>query len=109
MGAAHLLEADEDVHCLTMAVVAFDDHIADMQPNPHVDAAVLRHATISIGHRLLNGRRTFDCIYRAAELDQETVAHEFKNAPVITRDGRLDQLRPPLAQALKGAPPHPVP
>jgi len=58
--------------------------------------------TINLGQRLLDGRGAFDRIHSTAEFGQEAVSHQLEDAPAMARDGRLNQLDPPLTQALEG-------
>jgi hypothetical protein len=62
------------IHRVAVAIFAFNDHIADMHAYSQVNAPI-RRPTISLFHRLLDGRRTFDRIHNAAEFSQQPVAH----------------------------------
>ena len=68
------------------------DHVAEMDADPKLDAAVGRHARIALDHRVLNFDRAAHGVHHAAELDQRTVAGAFDDAPIVDRDGRIDQI-----------------
>src|SRR6266566_6630080 len=43
-------------------IVAFDKHIAQVDPDPEQHSPVRRHTVVAFGHHRLNGERAFDRI-----------------------------------------------
>ena len=68
------------------------DHVAEMDADAELDAAVFRHARIAFDHAALQFDRAAHRVDHAAELDQRPVAGAFDHAPVMDGDGRVDQV-----------------
>src|SRR5271165_5801710 len=68
------------------------DHVAEMDAYPKLDAALRRHARITLDHRVLNFDRAAHGVHHAAELDERTIARAFDDAPIVDGDGRIDQI-----------------
>jgi len=82
-----------------------DKHIAKVDTNTNVDASLIGHARVPLGHLPLHGDREGDCVDHAGELGQKTIAHELKDAAVLFLDLGLEELfamfTQPLAQWTK--------
>jgi hypothetical protein len=84
-----------------MAVLAFNDYIAHMDAEAHIDAPVSSQPLIALRQFALKSCRTLDRIHNAAEFGQQAVAHEFKNSTVTFGNLRLEQVLPVRPQAVK--------
>ena len=103
-GCGDALQARGDVDAVAHQVaVAFLDHIAQMDADPELDAAVLRHAGIALDHAVLHLDGAAHGIDHAAELDERSVAGAFDDAPVVHRDGRIDQVAAQCPHPRQGA------
>ena len=91
LGDAFQPRGDIDAVAHQIAVALFD-HVAQMDADPELDAALGRHARIALDHGVLN----LDCathrVHHAAELDQRAVAGAFDDPPVVHGDGGVDQI-----------------
>jgi hypothetical protein len=65
---AELLEPRGDVDALAVAVLALDDHVAEIDAEPHVDALPVGEATVALRHAALKRYGAFHRIDHAAEL-----------------------------------------
>jgi hypothetical protein len=63
-----------------------------MDADPEDDAAVLRHAGVTLDHGILNFDREAHGVDDASELDDCAVAGALDDTPVMHRDGRIDQI-----------------
>ena len=68
------LQPSGDVHPITEQVSTPDHHIADVDADPELKAAVLRHSGIRLRELLLHRHRALDGIDRARELGQHAIA-----------------------------------
>jgi hypothetical protein len=91
-GRSQFLQPSRNHHTLTMAILAFNDHVAEIDADAHVDASVLGDTVVALGHRALKDNRAFNSLDDAAELGQEAVAHQFEDASVVHCDLRLEDL-----------------
>jgi hypothetical protein len=98
-----LLQSRRNIDRVAMAILALDDHIADMDANPEVDSSLRGLAVIASSHATLDRRGALDRIDHAAELDQQPVARQLENAAMMIGDDRLDQFFPMRTQPLKCA------
>ena len=91
------LQPRGDVDALTIAVFALDDHLADFDPDPQRDPALVGHVVVGLGHPGLKFECAADRIDRTAELHQDPVAHELDNASAMrAQDGFEHGLAPVL-------------
>ena len=72
--------------------VALLDHVAKMDADAELDAPVLGHAGVPLDHGVLNLDRAAHRVDDAAELDDAAVAGALDDAPMVHRDGRIDQI-----------------
>ena len=92
-GRRDALQTRGDVDAVAHQVaVAFFDHIPQMDADPELDAAVLRHAGIALDHTILNLNGAAHGIHHAAELNQRPVPGALDHPPVMHFDGRIDQV-----------------
>ena len=82
-----------DVDAITHDVaIAFLDHIAKMNTDPKLDAALCRKASIPLGHPVLQLDGAANGIDHASELYEEAVASPLDDTAVMQSDGRVDQI-----------------
>ena len=98
-----LLQPRRDVDALAVPVLALDDDIAEVDADPHVDAAVLAHPVVALGHPALQVDGARHRVDDAAELGQKAVAHQLEDAAVVLLDRRLEQLPAVRSEPLKRA------
>src|SRR6266446_9003691 len=63
-----------DVDAVAVEVVALDDHVAEIDADAQLDAAVRRDTRVPLGHRLLHRDRATHRIDDAGKLHQHAVA-----------------------------------
>ena len=84
--------AGRDIDAVAEDVVAVDDDVAEVDPDPEPDPAVLRHAGFAVDHRPLHLGGTADGVDDARELDQHPVASVLYDASAMLLDFRIDEL-----------------
>ena len=89
-GGRKLLQPGRDVHAFAIAVVAVDDHLADVDADADVEPFLLGYGGVALCHSALEGDGAFDGIDHAAELGEEAIAHELEDPPVMPRDLGLE-------------------
>jgi hypothetical protein len=90
-GLGQLLQTRGNIHALAVAVLALDDHVAEIDAHARVDALVFGEAIVAPGHGALERDRAFHHIDDTAELGQQPVAHQLEDAAVMLLDLRLEQ------------------
>ncbi len=91
-----LLQPGRHVDAFAVAVVAVDDHLAEVDADPELDPRLLGDAGVPFGQATLHRDRALDGVDDAAELGEQPVAHQLEDAAMVPFDRRLDQ---PLALA----------
>ncbi len=91
LGDAFQSRGDVDAVAHQVAVALLDD-VAEMNADPEDDAAVLGHAGVALDHGVLNFDRAAHGVDDAAEFDDRAVAGALDHAPVMDRDGRVDEV-----------------
>jgi hypothetical protein len=94
------LKPRRHVDAVAVDVVAVDNDVADVDPDPVVDPAVWGRSGIAPGHRTLDLNGRGDGVHGAGELDEDAVAGELDDATAIRRECGIDDL---LAQGLDRA------
>ncbi len=92
-----------DVHALAVDVLPFADHVAEVDANAKHDPLSLGQRLVRLRHLALKLERAGHCVHRTAELDQDTVADDFDDAPAVRPDGRLKNGRASLLQGRERA------
>ena len=86
-------QARGDIDASTHQVaIDFLDDVAEMNANTEFDAAFRRHAGVAFDHRVLHFDSAANCVDNTAKFYQGPVARPFKDAPVVHRDRRVDQI-----------------
>ena len=83
--------------------VALLDHVAEMDADAELDAALGRKAGVALDHAVLHLDGAAHGIDDASELYEDAVARPLHYAPVMRCDGGIDQIAPQPAQSRKGA------
>jgi len=97
-GIGERLDPRSDVDAVAVEVVAFDDHIAEIDADAQFDALVRRDACVPLRDRLLHLDRATHRIDDAGKLHQYTVAGGLDDAAVVLGDLRIEEL---MAQRLE--------
>ena len=79
-------ERGRAVYSMSVAVFTLDNHIANMDPDAHIDAPVIGQPLVAPRHLALQQGRALDRIDYAAELSQQAVAHQFEDAAAVLGD-----------------------
>jgi hypothetical protein len=74
------------------AIVAIDDHVAEIDSDAEDDALVLRHLGIAVDHRPLHLHRAPHGVNHAGIFCQEAVADVLHNPTAVFGDFWIDQL-----------------
>jgi hypothetical protein len=75
-----------------VAVLAIDDHVAEIDSHAHVDGPIVGQPSIALCHAALQTDRARYRIDHAAELGQQSVAHQLEDSALVFGDLRLEQL-----------------
>jgi hypothetical protein len=68
------------------------DDIAQINADAKDDATVLRHASVTLDHRILHFDRAAHGLDHAAEVSDTTIAGALHDAAVVDGNGRIDQV-----------------
>ncbi len=85
-----------------MPVRPLDNHLAEIDADPHVDTVIFGEANVSLRHFALDVDGAFDRVDDARKLGEKTVAHQLENRAAVRRDRRLDQFDPVRLKPLEG-------
>ena len=91
LGDAFQSRGDIDAVAHQIAV-ALLDHVAEMDADAKLDAALRRQAGVALDHAVLHLDGAAHGVDDAAELDDGSVAGALDDAPVMHGDGRIDQI-----------------
>jgi hypothetical protein len=70
------------------------DHVAEMNANSKLDAALRRQAGVALGHAILHLDSATHRVDHAAKFDEAAVACAFYDASVMRVDGGINQIAP---------------
>jgi hypothetical protein len=85
-------QARRDIHAVAEDVVAVDDDVTEVDPDPEPDPAVLGHTGLAIDHRALHLGGAADRVDDAREFRQHPVAGRLDDAAGMLADLRVDEL-----------------
>ena len=91
-GLCERLQPRRDIDAVAEDVVAIDDDVAEIDPDPEPDPAVLGHTGLAIDHRALQLGGAADRVDDAREFHQHPVAGRLDDAAGVLADLRIDQL-----------------
>ena len=86
------LEPRGDVDAVAVDVVALDDHVAQVDADAELDAAVVLRGAVAVGHAGLDGDGAAHRLDGAGEIDQQAVAGALDDAAAVRRDMGFDEL-----------------
>ena len=90
---ANTFEARGDIDAVAHQIaVALFHHVAEMDADAELDAALGRHAGVAFGQAVLHLDGAAHGVDHAAELDQAAVAGALDDAAVVGGDGGVDQI-----------------
>jgi hypothetical protein len=82
-------DVDSVAHQIAVALL---DHVAEVNADTEHDPAVLRDASVTLDHGVLNFDGAAHGVDDAAELDDRPVAGALDDPSVMHGDGRIDQV-----------------
>ena len=91
-GLGEPLQTRRDVDAVAVDVVVLDDDVAEVNADPEGDATLLGNGFVTFGDAPLDVDGALDRLDDARELDQNAVAHELDDAPVMPGDRGIDEL-----------------
>src|ERR1700722_8375197 len=99
-GLRDSLEARGDIDAVAHQVsIALFDHVAEMNADPELNAALGRQAGVALQESMLQLDRAAYGVDHAAKFDDEAVARALDHTSSMDGDRRLDQVAPQRAQA----------
>ena len=97
-GRGQPLEPRRDVDAIAVDVVAVDDHVAEVDADPELDAELRLDVGVVLGDAPLDLDRTLDGVDHARELDQGAVARKLDHPAAALGDLGLNEF---LAQCFE--------
>ena len=90
---ADAFEARGDIDAVAHQIaVALLDHVAEVNADAELDAALGRQAGVALDHAVLHFDRAAHGVDHAAKLDEASVAGALDDATVMHGDGGIDQI-----------------
>jgi hypothetical protein len=86
-----------------MDVVAVDDDVAEIDPDPEHNALFFRRHCIALGHPTLHRHCAGHRFNDARELDQDAVTGGLDDASLVLGDARIDQFTAMRLEVREGA------
>ena len=103
-GLANSFQSRGDVDAIAHQIaIALLDHIAEMDADAELDAALGRKAGVALDRAVLHLDRAAHGVDDAAKLDEEAVAGALHNTPVMRSNGGIDQIAPQPPEPRQGA------
>ena len=103
-GLANALQSRGDIDAVAHQIaVALLDHVAQMNADAELDAALGRQARIALDQAVLHFDRKAHRVDHAAELDEAAVAGALDDPPMMGGDGGVDQVAPQAPKARERA------
>ena len=92
-GAGDAFESRGDIDAVAHQIaVALLHDVAEVNADPKIDAAILRHARVALDHGVLHFDRATHGVDDAAEFDDRAVAGALDDPSVMHRDRRVDEI-----------------
>ena len=90
-GLGDPLQSRRDIDAVAHEIaVALLDHIAEMDADAEIDAALGRHTGVALDHGVPDFESAAHRVDHAADFDQRAVAGALNDAPAMNGDGRID-------------------
>ncbi len=87
-------QAGRDIHSIAVDVVALDDDVAEVHPDPKLQPPIFRHIYFALKHATLDLDRASDRAHHARKLHEDPVAGQLDRAPLMLRDRAIDWINP---------------
>ena len=98
-GRGHTFQSRGDINAIAHQVaVALLDHIAEMNADPELDAALWWKAGVALDHAILHLDGTAHGVDHATKLHETPVAGALHHASVMYSDGWINQITPERPQ-----------
>src|SRR4029077_3309827 len=98
-GRGDTFQSRGDINAIAHQVaVALLDHIAKMNADPELDAALRRKAGVAFDHAILHLAGTAHSVSHATKLHETSVTGALHHASVMYSDGRINQITPERPQ-----------
>src|SRR4029078_11496470 len=88
----HGLQARSDVHAIAEYIIAFEDHVAEVDADAQLELLSPLDVRVVPGHGRLNLDRAADRVDYAWEFDQDAVAGRLEDPPTTTRDRGVERI-----------------
>ena len=102
-GLRQLLKPGRDIDALAIAVLALDDHLAEIDPDPDLDPLILGNGGVAFRQPALQRHGAFHGVHDAAEFGQQPVAHQLEDVAVVAGNLGLEQFLASGTKALERA------
>ncbi len=89
-GLGRAFKACCQVYAVSVYVIAFNNDVTDVDPDAISHLIVFRHASVFGPNKMLNFYGATDGFNGTGEFDQQTIAHQFDDAPVPSRQNGFD-------------------
>ena len=96
-----LLKSGRNIDPFAIAVVAVDDHLAEVDTDPHQHLFGFGNRGVALGQAALQRHCTFDGIDDAAEFGQQPIAHQLEDTAVVTSNFGFEQFLASRTKALE--------
>jgi hypothetical protein len=98
-GFGDTFEPGRDIDAVAKNIIVIDDYVAKVDADAEFDTAVFGNPGIADRHIPLNFGGAFDRVYDAGEFDQHSVAGQLDDAPLMLRNGGVNELGPMSLEA----------
>ena len=86
-----------------ISVIALDNHLAEIDPDPDPDALILGNGGVPFRQPALQRHGAFNGVHDAAKFRQHSVAHQLEDMAVVPGNFGFEQFLAPSTKALKRA------
>ena len=100
-GLSQRLHARGYIYALAKAILAFDNHFAQIDADAGEDSLLRGDARGALGQAGLQGNRALDSVNYAAKIGEHAIAHQLENSTAVFFDRRLEQFLVMGPQPLK--------
>jgi hypothetical protein len=90
-GLRQSLQARRHIHAVAEDVPPIEDDVANIDADPELDAFLIWHLSITLGHPALDIKSAAHCVYYAAKLGQQPVPGVLDDPTTVFRNLRIDK------------------
>ena len=90
-GLRQSLQTRCHIHAVAENVTSIDDDVADIDAHAELDALLIWHLGIALGHPALDIKSAAHCLHYAAKLSQQPIAGVLDNTAAVFRNLRIDE------------------